>query len=82
MKGVPFRQAHHLVGAVVALAEKKRKLLNELTLGELQSIEKSFEADVLGWFDLKLALGRRALTGAPAQPEIDRQLARWRKILK
>src|SRR5476651_1159608 len=38
-KGMPFRQAHHVVGAVVALAEKTGKPLNRLTLMELQSVE-------------------------------------------
>jgi argininosuccinate lyase len=38
-KGMPFRQAHHVVGAVVALAEKTGKPLNQLTLAELQSVE-------------------------------------------
>ena len=38
-KGMPFRQAHHVVGAVVALAEKIGKPLNRLTLAELQSVD-------------------------------------------
>jgi argininosuccinate lyase len=38
-KGMPFRQAHHVVGAVVALAEKTGKPLNQLTLAELQSVD-------------------------------------------
>ena len=37
-KGMPFRQAHHVVGAVVALAEKTGKPLNQLTLAELQTM--------------------------------------------
>ena len=37
---MPFRQAHHVVGAVVALAEKTGKPLNELTLAELQSMRQ------------------------------------------
>ena len=41
-KGMPFRQAHHVVGAVVALAEKLGKPLNRLTLAELQSVDKNF----------------------------------------
>ena len=40
-KGMPFRQAHHAVGAVVALAEKIGKPLNRLTLAELQSVDKT-----------------------------------------
>ena len=39
-KGIPFRQAHHAVGAVVALAEKSGKPLNQLTLAELKIRER------------------------------------------
>src|ERR1019366_6236217 len=40
-KGMPFRQAHHVVGEVVALAEKTGKTRNQLTLAELQTIDKT-----------------------------------------
>ena len=80
-KGVPFRQAHHAVGAVVALAEKTGRPLNRLTLEELRSADKNFEADARHVFDLKTAMARRNTTGAPGTREVRRQLARWRKIL-
>ena len=44
-KGMPFRQAHHVVGAVVALAEKSNKLLSQLSTAELQSVDKHFGRD-------------------------------------
>jgi len=80
-KGLPFRQAHQAVGKAVALAEKRRKGLNQLTLAELRAVEKSFGADALRVFDLKQALDRRKLTGAPGTSEVRKQLARWRKTL-
>jgi argininosuccinate lyase len=80
-KGMPFRQAHHVVGAVVALAEKAGKPLNQLTLAELQSVDKAFGRDALGVFDLKRALEKRNLIGAPGTKEVAKQLARWRKLL-
>ena len=53
-KGMPFRQAHHVVGAVVALAEKSAaKPLNQLSLAELQSVDKTFGRDALDVFNLK-----------------------------
>jgi hypothetical protein len=51
-KGMPFRQAHHVVGAVVALAEKTGKPLNQLTLAELQGVNPTFGRDALGVFKL------------------------------
>jgi argininosuccinate lyase len=80
-KGMPFRQAHHAVGAVVALAEKTGKPLNRLTHAELQSVDKTFGRDALGVFDLNRAMARRNLTGAPGTKEVARQLARWRARL-
>jgi argininosuccinate lyase len=81
-KGMPFRQAHHIVGKVVALAEKTGKPLNRLTLAELQSVNKTFGRDVRGVFDLKRAMAKRNLTGAPGTKEIAKQLMRWRKLLQ
>jgi argininosuccinate lyase len=80
-KGIPFRQAHHVVGAVVALAEKAGKPLNRLKFAELQSVDKTFGRDALGVFDLKRAMAKRNLTGAPGTKEVAKQLARWREQL-
>jgi argininosuccinate lyase len=80
-KGMPFRQAHHVVGSVVALAEKSAKPLNRLTLAELQSADKAFGRDALAVFDLKRAMAKRNLTGAPGTREVAKQLARWRAQL-
>jgi argininosuccinate lyase len=81
-KGMPFRQAHHVVGAVVSLAEKIGKPLNQLTLAELQSVDKTFARDAMGVFNLKQAMARRNLIGAPSPKEIQKQFARWRKQLE
>jgi argininosuccinate lyase len=80
-KGMPFRQAHHAVGAVVALAEKSGKPLNQLTLSQLQSVNKQFGRDALGVFNLKRAMERRNLIGAPGTKEVAKQLANWQKRL-
>ena len=81
-KGMPFRQAHHRVGAVVALAEILDKPLNKLSTAELQSVDKTFGRDALDVFDLKRAMAKRNLTGAPGTREVARQLGRWRKLLQ
>jgi argininosuccinate lyase len=80
-KGMPFRQAHHVVGAVVALAEKTGKRLNQLTLAELKGVNPTFGRDALGVFNLKTAMAKRNLTGAPGTKEVAKQLARWREQL-
>jgi argininosuccinate lyase len=80
-KGMPFRQAHHLVGSVVALAEKSGKPLNKLSLAELQSVSKQFGRDALDVFNLQRAMAKRNLTGAPGTKEVAKQLVRWRERL-
>ncbi len=80
-KGVPFRQAHHTVGAVVALAEELDRPLNLLTLAELQSVDKKFGRDALAVFNLQRAMAKRNMIGAPGTKEVAKQLARWREQL-
>ena len=81
-KGMPFRQAHHVVGAVVAHAEKSRKKLNELRVQDYQAIDKTFGNDILDVFDLGKALSLRNVVGAPAAAQVRKQLARWQKLLR
>jgi argininosuccinate lyase len=85
-KGMPFRKAHHVVGAVVALSESSGKPLNKLTLADLQSVDsvtgsKYFQRDALTIPDLQRAMAKRNLPGAPGTKEVAKQLGRWRKLL-
>lgn len=81
-KGVPFRQAHHAVGAAVALAERVGRPLNALSLEQWRSIHPQFGPDVVEVFDLKRAMARRNLVGAPGIAQVRKQLARWNRLLK
>jgi argininosuccinate lyase len=81
-KGMPFRQAHHVVGAVVAFAEKAGKPLDQITLPELRGMDPCFGTDAHEVFHLGKAMQRRALIGAPGTSEVKRQLARWKKVLR
>jgi argininosuccinate lyase len=80
-KGVAFRQAHHAVGSLVALAERKGRGLNELTVAELRSVKKQFSQDALALFDLRQAMARRTTTGSTGTVPVRKQLARWKKLL-
>lgn len=81
-KGLPFRRAHHVVGSLVASAEKLGKPLDRLTFPELQAVEKRFGADALKVFNLQEAMNRRKITGSPGKAQVQRQLARWKKLLR
>jgi len=80
-QGVAFRDAHHAVGAVVKLAEKKAVGLDCLTLADVQEIHPAFKADWVDSFNLPKAMARRTGTGMPGPRQVARQYQRWLKIL-
>ena len=80
-KGMPFRQAHHVVGAVVAQAEKSGTALDRFTLADFQRVDKTFGRDVVEVFDLGKAMSRRQCIGAPGTRPVKQQLAKWRQRL-
>jgi argininosuccinate lyase len=80
-KGVPFRLAHHIVGTLVAEAEKQGKPLNALPLETFRAHSPKFGPDVRQVFDARQALAARVLTGAPSPANVQRQLKRWEKML-
>lgn len=82
LKGVPFRDAHHAVGAVVRLAETKGVALNELSHDEVQGVNAAFAPDWIEVFDLQRALARRTGTGMPGPKQLAKQFARWSKALQ
>ena len=74
-RGVPFRQAHHLVGEVVQLAENQGVPLTELTLADLQSVSEEFGKGATAVFDIETSLSSRAITGGTAPQALQAQLA-------
>ena len=82
LKGMPFRKAHHVVGKLIALAEAKRKRLNQLTPAQLKQVDKKLTKDALKVFDLKTAMANRTVIGAPGKAELKRRLAYWNKFLR
>ena len=76
-KGVPFRDAHGIVGKLTASG----KPLNALSDEDLRAASEAFGPDVHEIFDIRAALRRRTATGAPSPENIERQMARWRRLL-
>lgn len=79
--GVPFREAHHVVGAVVKLAESTQTPLNELPHVAVAKIHPALKPDWVKVFDLQRAGIRRQGTGMPGPQQVKRQLARWHRRL-
>jgi argininosuccinate lyase len=66
MRGVPFREAHGLVGQVVHLAEVKGVEITGLKTADFQAISEHFGEDVVGVFDITAALAARKAVGGTA----------------
>jgi argininosuccinate lyase len=79
--GVPFREAHHAVGAVVRLAEKNNVALNQLPNDEVRAVHPAFGDDWSEVFDLRRGLAKRRGTGMPGPAQVAKQFKRWAKRL-
>jgi argininosuccinate lyase len=73
-KGIPFRDAHGIVGKIVRECEKKGKLLRELSTKDLKKYSSVFDADVFAYMDLNNALNKRKTKGAASFIEVARQI--------
>jgi argininosuccinate lyase len=80
-KGVPFRQAHHLVGEAVALAESRKIPITQIPLADWKKISPVFDKTALEVFSLKTALDSRPTHGSPKPKLVKAQLARWKNAL-
>jgi len=65
-KGVPFRDAHRVVGLLVSHCLREGKALLDLTLPELQAFHPAFGEDVFDSLSLRACVDRRNIPGAPA----------------
>jgi argininosuccinate lyase len=80
-KGIAFREAHHLVGTAVALAEQRKVPITKLKLTEWKKISPVFNKEALEIFSVEKGLAARATPGSP-NPKLGKlQLVRWQKIL-
>ena len=80
--GMPFRQAHHVTGRAVALAEARGIGLEKLTLAELQALEPDITQEVFSVLSVRSSVGSRTSYGGAAPVQLRRQLRYWRKRLK
>jgi len=65
-RGVPFREAHHIVGAAVGYCVLNGKRLEELSLDEYRGLSEHFDEGVFAALDVGRSLARRNLPGGPA----------------
>jgi len=79
--GQPFRDAHHVTGSLVALAEQKGCDLPDLTLADMQTIDAAITQDVFSVLGVENSINSRISYGGTAPVRVAEQVARWKKEL-
>lgn len=73
--GVPFRDAHGIVGQLVLFCEGKGISLDDMTLDEFKAISPVFEEDIYDAISLKTCVDKRLTIGAPGKEAMDKVIA-------
>ena len=81
-KGVPFREAHEIVGKLVARCEAEGRTLRQLTATDLEAASPKFGADALAVVDIDAVVERRASAGGTGHEAVRAQLAQARDALE
>ena len=74
--GIPFREAHHITGTAVKLAEARGIALDQLPLGDLQAIDARIDESVYGALSVDASVAARASYGGTAPAQVRLQVAR------
>jgi len=75
--GLPFREAHHVTGTLVAMAESRGCDLPELSLADMQSVHGAITADVFGVLGVENSVGSRQSFGGTAPVRVREQIGIW-----
>jgi argininosuccinate lyase len=79
--GLPFREAHHAVGRIVALAESQGVALEDLDLAEMRKVHPGITAEVFKVLSVENAVASRTSFGGTAPANVRRQAEAWLKRL-
>ncbi|WP_371060420.1 argininosuccinate lyase [Rhodosalinus sp. 5P4] len=79
--GLPFREAHHVTGRLVAMAEAAGRDLPDLTLEEMRSVHEGIREDVFDVLGVHNSVASRRSYGGTAPEQVRAQLARWKERL-
>jgi argininosuccinate lyase len=80
-RGVPFREAHEIVGRIVLDCERAGRTLQDLTPDELKAASAEFGDDALSAVDIDAVVARRDTFGGTAPDRVDEQLTLAREAL-
>ena len=79
--GLPFREAHHITGAIVAEAEKRGCDLPDLPLDAMQAVHQDITEAVFDVLSVENSVASRTSYGGTAPAQVREQIARWKDIL-
>jgi argininosuccinate lyase len=79
---MPFREAHHLAGSLVALAEKQECDLPDLKLADMQKVESRITKEVYKVLTVEASVASRTSFGGTAPVNVTREAKRWLNLLK
>jgi argininosuccinate lyase len=80
--GMPFRDAHHVTGTLVGMAETKGCDLPDLTLEDMKSVHKHITSEVFDVLGVQNSVNSRMSYGGTAPAQVRIQVQRWKDILK
>jgi len=81
-KGMAFREAHEMVGKLVADVIDKGTKLNAIALADLKKLSPLFGVDIADVFDVRRSLAARRAIGAPSPENVKAQIKSWRNQLR
>jgi len=81
-KGVPFREAHEIIGRLVLYAIKKKTPLDDLSLDELKAVSPVFDETLFDAISVDACVNARALPGGPAESAVLEAIEKSEKYLK
>ncbi len=79
---MPFRDAHHVTGTIVALAESKSVTLDALSLSDMQKVEARITNNIFNVLTPLASASSRTSYGGTAPSEVRKQVAKWKTNLK
>lgn len=80
--GVPFRDAHSIIGKLVLTCIEKNKAILDLTMEEFKEISDVFEPDIYDAVSLKTCVEKRLTIGAPGKAAMDQVIAMEKEYLE
>ena len=80
-KGVPFRDAHGIVGRLVLLCIDKKIALDDLSLEEYREISPVFEQDIYEAISMKTCVNKRVTIGAPGREAMEKVVAIYKDYM-